>query len=135
MAKGHENLIPLNQLTEEERRAMASRAGKASVVARREKKKMRDYAEIFGRMMVDGKAKRTMQDVGVAEEDCTRLMQVTISLFQKALKGDVAAYNAIRDIMGEKPKDEVEQTMETKIEIGYVRTGVEPVNDERDIKI
>ncbi len=45
MTKGEENLIPMNQLTEDEQRKLASAGGKASVKARREKKLFRELIE------------------------------------------------------------------------------------------
>lgn len=41
MGNGQENLIPFNELTEDERRELARKAGEASGVARREKKTLR----------------------------------------------------------------------------------------------
>ena len=37
---------------------------------------------------------------------------ITLALLQKALKGDTKAYEVIRDTVGEKPKDKIEQSGE-----------------------
>ena len=47
---GRENLIPFDELTEEEQRKIASKGGKASVKARREKKLL---SEFYGKMLAD----------------------------------------------------------------------------------
>ena len=106
MAHNEDNLIPANKRTEEELRKMTRNGGLASVKARREKKKLREMVEIFGSLKVDKKNSRLMEDLGIDEEYHTRFMQGVVSLFSKANKGDVAAFNAIRDIIGEKPVDE-----------------------------
>ena len=50
MAGKIDNLVPTTALTEEERRAMARRAGNASGKARRQKRTLRELAEIIGSM-------------------------------------------------------------------------------------
>ena len=57
-------------------------------------------------------------------------------MYNKAGKGDVAAFNAIRDITGEKPVDETKVTgnIATEITINLIHTGVEPVGDESEIE-
>lgn len=135
MADGHENLIPTNRLTEEERREMASRAGKASVKARREKKTLRECVRLFGELPVEGKNARAMADLGIPVEEHNRLMQISVSLYQKAMKGDVAAFNAIRDIIGEKPTDKTEITgaLDQRIEISLIHGDNDPVTTEDEI--
>lgn len=128
------NLIPTNERTKDEQREIAQKGGIASGEARRAKKTLRERVKMFGELKVDGKARKAMLDVGITDEDCDRFTQAAVSLFQKAMKGDVAAFNAIRDIIGEKPKDEVSTTMETKIEIGFVDTGTEVATSEDDVK-
>ena len=110
--------------------------GIASGEARREKKKLREMVELFGRLKVTGKAAKAMDDLGIEKDLQTRFMQGVVSLFQKASKGDVGAFNAIRDIIGEKPVDETRMTatLDTDIRVGYVETGIEPVTSEEDIE-
>ena len=113
----------------------AKKGGIASGKARREKKTLAQRVKMFGEMMVDGKTAKTMSQMGIQPEDQDRFTQAAISLFQKAMKGDVSAFNAIRDIIGEKPVDETKLTgtLDTNVQIGYVQTGVTPVNSENDI--
>ena len=135
MAHNEDNLIPANKRTEEELRQMTRNGGLASVKARREKKKLREMVEIFGSLKVDKKNSRLMEDLGIDEEYHTRFMQGVVSLFSKANKGDVAAFNAIRDIIGEKPVDETKVTgsVQTDISIELIDSGSKPVEDEEQL--
>ena len=137
MAHNEDNLIPANKRTEEELRKMTRNGGLASVKARREKKKLREMVEIFGSLKVDKKNSRLMEDLGIDEEYHTRFMQGVVSLFSKANKGDVAAFNAIRDIIGEKPVDEtkVMGSVQTDISIELIDSGSKPVEDESAIDL
>ena len=132
MAKGHENLVPLST---EKAREIGKKGGEASVQSRRRKRKLRELVELFGEMDVSDKARSQMEKMGIPEELMTRKMQPVVALYNKANKGDVAAFNAIRDIIGEKPVDETKLTgtLDTNVQIGYVETGVTPVNSENDI--
>jgi hypothetical protein len=127
-----QNLKPCEyQLSQEE----AKKGGIASGKARREKKTLREMVELVGRLKVDGKAARAMEDLGIGEDMQTRFMQGVVSLFNKANKGDVGAFNAIRDIIGEKPveKTQLQGTLDTNITIGYVESGHQPVTNEEEI--
>ena len=64
-------------------------------------------------------------------------MQPVVALFNKANKGDVGAFNAIRDIIGEKPVDKTQLSggFDTNIQIGFVETGIEPVGSEEDVDV
>jgi hypothetical protein len=137
MAHNEDNLIPANKRTEEELRQMTRNGGLASVKARREKKKLREMVEIFGSLKVDKKNSRLMEDLGIDEAYHTRFMQGVVSLFSKANKGDVAAFNAIRDIIGEKPVDETKVTgsVQTDISIELIDSGSKPVEDEGAIDL
>lgn len=130
-----ENLIPFQDRTEKERRELAKKAGKASVEARRKKRTLREMVRAFGELQVEGKAAHAMEELGIEREMQNRFMQGVVSLFNKANKGDVSAFNAIRDIIGEKPVDETKLTgaLDTSIQIGFVETGIEPVSSESEV--
>lgn len=133
-----QNLTPFRYTSDQNREEAARNGhhgGIASGEARRAKKTLRERVKMFGELKVDGKAKRQMMEVGISEEDCDRFTQAAVSLFQKAMKGDVSAFNAIRDIIGEKPIDrqQVEGTMETEVTVVFVDNGVIPVSREEDI--
>lgn len=133
-----DNLKKNSDRTPTERKELARKAGIASGNARREKKKLRDLVETFGELPAPEKIRRVMTELGVSEKDMrTNNMAIVVGLFQKAIKGDVFAFNAIRDIKGEKPieKTDVSGKIENKIEIGFVGSDFAPVNDESEVDL
>ena len=115
----------------------AKRGGIASGKARREKKILAQRVKMVGEMMVNGKTANTMTQMGIQPEYLDYFTQAAISLFQKAFKGDVAAFNAIRDIIGEKPVDETKVTgsVQADISIELIDSGSKPVEDEGAIDL
>lgn len=138
--KGIANLKPIKkgELSSEEAKARGSKGGIASVEARKKKKKLRELCEMFGELPVySDKVKNMMEQMGISPEDMTNKMAAVIGVFKKAAAGDVQAFNAIRDITGEKPKDEVDSKVATNVTVNYVKSGAkfasseDEVNDER----
>jgi hypothetical protein len=112
------------------------KGGVASGESRRRKRTLREMVEIFGELGVSDKTRKMMKELDIPEDLMTRKMQPVVALYNKAGKGDVAAFNAIRDITGEKPVDETKVTgnIATEITINLIHTGIEPVNDESEIR-
>ena len=101
------NLHPSEyQLSQEE----AKKGGIASGEARREKRKLKFLAEQFGELGVKGVRQQIMQELGIPDDQMTRKMQAVVGLYNRAAKGDAAAFNALRDLLGEKPTDKIEMT-------------------------
>ena len=103
-----ENLIPFNERTESEQRAIATAGGKASGEARRNKKMLRDCIDyLFER--VDKTA------IGDDGQPMTGAEQLAYNLFIKALgetdTGKAAkAFEVLRDTAGQKPVEKVQST-------------------------
>ena len=80
-----------------------------------------------------------MLKAGWEPENMTQMTVITQGLIQKAKAGDVQAYNAIRDIIGEKPVDESKIDLNGDIfsRVRVVRKHQEPdgftANSEDDI--
>ena len=112
MPKGRkENLLKAEDLTSEQLRERASKAGKASVEARRRKKTMREALEfLMYKAELSEALKQRMRDEGIRDEDMNHQMAITRSLIAKAEAGDVQAYNAICAMIGEKPAEKVEMS-------------------------
>ena len=104
MSKGYENLIPLNKLTKEEQREICSKGGKASVQKRKEKKLLKDTILEF---------------LEAVNPDSGNSFQIDLvnSMLQKALEGDVSAFNTVRDTAGQKPKEEVQAVVMPMVNI------------------
>ena len=113
------------------------KGGIASVEARRAKRSLRDRVKLFGELKVEGNGAKVMEQMGIPSDIHDRFMQATVSLYQKAMKGDVAAFNAIRDIIGEKPVDETKVTgnLSTDIQIELIDGSAEPVDSEDAIDL
>lgn len=113
-----DNLIKNEDLTPEERRESARRAGIASGEARRRKKTMRETLEAVLAMQVgDGKSTDIEAITKFAQlkgKNITVQEAMIIAQTQKALKGDLAALQFIRDTMGQKPTDNMNVVTKTE---------------------
>jgi len=91
-----DNLIPFNKLTENEQREIAKNGGIASGESRRKRKQLRDDL------------------INLLETKDTQ-NRICLEIIAKALDGDIKAFEVIRDTIGEKPKEQVEQKQDIKI--------------------
>lgn len=95
------------RLTPEERKESARKAGKASGEARRLKK---TYAEIANEIMslpvTDENTKAFIESMGYDGEITMKVLEV-VSMHQEVLKGNVKAFELLRDTTGEKPIDKL----------------------------
>ena len=138
MAANKGNLVRNSDLTPQERREKASRAGKASVEARRKKKTMKEVLEyMLHNSELKPALKQMLADEGIDEEEMNHQMVITRSLIAKAEQGDVQAYNTICAMIGEKPADKLDLSgsLDSKIEIGFVETGIDPASDESEVDV
>lgn len=112
------------------------RGGKASGEARRKKK---TFAEALNYILFHAELSEPLKERLKKEgiEEATHQMVVARSMVAEAEKGNVQAYVAIRDSVGEKPIDKTQLSggLDTNIQIGFVETGVDPVGSEEDIDV
>ena len=90
-----ENLIPMSERSKDEVREIGRKGGIASGEARREKKLLKELLE-------DALSKGTETD--------NEYINITLALIKEANKGNVKAYEVIRDTLGQKPIDKVEHS-------------------------
>lgn len=88
------------RFTSENARANGKKGGKASGRAKRDKKMLKDCLEILLAQKIETKDGKKI----------TGAEAMSASLFKKALKGDVRAFETLRDTVGQKLPDKVEQT-------------------------
>lgn len=81
-----QNLIPVTKRTPREQREISSKGGKASAAAKRERKKLREELAIL------------LENEDMQQKICT-------ALIQQARRGNVKAFEVIRDTVGERPSD------------------------------
>lgn len=112
-----QNLLKPGDLTPSQRRANASKAGKASGEARRRKKLLRECLEELLENDIKDKHGNTM----------TGAEAMAAKVFQQALKGDLKAFEIVRDTAGQKP---VEKVVVSEIDIDVIDEVERMVNDD-----
>lgn len=101
------NLVPL---TTEKAREIGKKGGIASGVAKRERKLIKEQFNLLLSLpLKDERTKSKFKSLGIENEDIDNQMAMIIAMWQKALKGDVGAFNTIRETIGEKNQEETEE--------------------------
>ena len=128
----YENIKDANsKRTPSERREIARIAGKASGKARRRKANMRETANRLLTMVgeVEGLSDILRADGG----ESTYEEIITMAMIQKAAMGDVKAYNAIKDTVGQTSKSEVDlEEQQADIELKQARKQAVTGENETD---
>ncbi len=104
MANNIENLKPLST---EKAREIGSKGGKASVVAKRKKKFLKEQLETL--MLLDlpeNKLKDDMRKLGIEDADLSVQNGILVSLVKQALNGSIRAFQVIRDQLDQNPKED-----------------------------
>ncbi len=107
---GYDNIKEhgFDRKTAEERRELAKKAGKASGEVRRRKKAMREQMEMLLALKAKPEElKNKMEILGIDSDNMDNQMALITALYAEALKGDVGAFNSIRDLIGEKPIEQI----------------------------
>ena len=112
-----QNLNPFGTLTENEQREISSKGGKASGEARRKKKLLRECLEILLEKEITDKKGETMSG---AEALSTKL-------FAEAMKGNVKAFEVLRDTAGQKP---VEKVIVSEVDADVIDEIERMINDD-----
>lgn len=120
--KGATNLIPQSERAKDVQREIASMGGKAKAIASRKRKLLRETLTELMQMRVpsDSEVAQVCRNMGI--EEATVRVGVALALLQRALQGDVSAFNAIRDTIGEKPTDALAIDIPRAIRIDVVNT-------------
>lgn len=114
MANNGNLIIP----TSEQARENGRKGGIASAKAKEKRKMIKQQMELLLELPLKSeKTKKQLQALGINDDEMTNQMAMIIALWQKALKGDVQAFNTFRDTIGEKPIDKVEQVNPPVIKI------------------
>lgn len=96
-----DNLVPLNNRTKTEQRRIATAGGKASGVARRQKRTMREIAEMVGTMPVtDPKMLAKLREAGF-KDPITNDDAAFFGLLRKAQTGDPSAMKLLAEMRGQ----------------------------------
>ena len=104
-----QNLIPNSERSPKEVRENGKKGGVASGIARREKKTLRELAEMLGQTKVSDKAViEKLEALGLDKENFTHDMAIMLKQYELAEKDDQKSTSAaqfIRDTKGESPKN------------------------------
>lgn len=101
MAGGKENLIPVTKRTKEEARRISTAGGKASGVARRKKRTMREIAEMVATMeLKDPKMLAALHAAGF-QDPITNDDAAFFGLIRKAQTGDPSAMKLLAEMRGQ----------------------------------
>ena len=106
MAK--KDLISITERSAEEQQRMRHNAGVASGKTRRNKALLKDCLQILMEKKIEGEDGKKI----------TGAEALSVEVFKKALNGDMKAWELLRDTVGQKPVDKVEQT-NTNITIDF----------------
>lgn len=105
------NLIRPENLTPDERRESARKAGLASAAARRKRKSMREKMKLLLSLPACDSDLAELEALGIPIEESDNEMVILKGLFLKAANGDVPASKEIRNILG---KDNASEELELK---------------------
>ncbi len=109
--KRHKNLKPTSDLTEKEQREFAQKGGIASVAARRKKKQRKlILKDILDLKLNEKVASKIAKAYGVDVKDISLEAAMDFMQVNKAIESkDTQAYNAVKDRVYGKPKQEIQQ--------------------------
>lgn len=110
-----QNLIPIEEVnsrrTREEHRRDSQKGGKKSGEIRRQRKAMKKQMEMLLALpFKQEKQLKFMKSLGLEEEEIDNQMALMVAMYAKALKGDVQAFNSIREVtQDDKQPDKVQR--------------------------
>lgn len=106
-----QNLIPFtSNQSREEAKKNGAKGGKKSGEVRRKRKAMKEQMEMLLSLpFKQSESLNFMKDLGIEEDNLDNQMALIVAMYGKALKGDVQAFNTIREVVQDEKtvKDEV----------------------------
>lgn len=132
-----ENIRPygFDQRTASEQREIARNGGIASGESRRKAKTLAEAMKMVAFLgLTDEEMKEELRARGVSDENMTVAVASAMAVVKKAMSGDVSAFNAIRDIIGEKPTDRTQADMDVHMKIEYIDSNQELAHSEEEVE-
>ena len=129
MARKNDNLIPLNERTQQERKAIAAMGAKATNEIKRKRKSLRESMNAL--LSLDIKNTKDWNKVaamGIDPSEIDNSQLVILALFNRAKTGDVFAIKELRDLIGEEHESNAEQEKEHDNLISVIKKAVEDEN-------
>ncbi|MBO7732079.1 MAG: phage terminase large subunit, partial [Methanobrevibacter sp.] len=104
--------------TTEEAKEKGRRGGIASGEARRKKKTWAEQIQLLMNMPVKNtKIKEALDQLGIEDTEQNNMMAMNVAMYQQSLKGNVSAYNTLRDSSGNNFQDVLAQGSTEKEDI------------------
>ena len=125
------NLMQYRSSTPEERRRNASKAGKASGEARRRKANLRQTMNAILTSEVDiPEWTPILEALGL---DSTLETVISAAMVREAMNGNVKAYTAIKDVLGQTSKSETDlEEQKVRMAATKAKMGVDDDEDQED---
>ena len=125
----NENLVPMNKRSLSEAREWGKKGGKASGAARRKKADFRKTLNALLTAEIDSEEwTPVLESLGL---ESTLESAVNAAMIREALAGNVKAYIAIRDTLGQTTKSEEDlEEQKVRTAAARARTGQDPDNEE-----
>ena len=126
MARKNDNLIPLNERTQQERKAIAAMGAKATNEIKRKRKSLRESMNTL--LSLDIKNTKDWNKVaamGIDPSEIDNSQLVILALFNRAKTGDVFAIKELRDLIGEEHESNAEQEKEHDNLISAIKKAVD----------
>ena len=90
-----QNLTPFNKMDAKKKKDIQSKGGKAGAISKRKRKAYKEALKTALTIVMEDSDK-TIQDIGIE------------ALLDKFMKGDLKAFEIVRDTIGEKPTEKQE---------------------------
>ena len=126
MAKREDNLIPFNEMSQRKRREIASMGAKASNEKKKQKKTLKECAQLLMSLDVkDKQAINILKSAGVDEDNYTNGMLATVSMLEQAIAGNTNAYKIFMEACSDDKVNTDEQEKEHDNLISAIKKAVE----------
>ena len=121
-----ENLIPLNKRSKEEAKKIQTSGGIAIGKKKTQAKTLKECAPLLMSLDVkDEKAKKTLQGLGITDENYTNGMLATVAMFKEAMKGNTNAYKIFMEACSDDKNNTEEQEQEHDNLISAIKKAVD----------
>lgn len=108
----------------------AKKGQQASAKKRRERKKFNElFNNFLDKKVTNEDIKQKMKLFGFTDGECTNKNAIVFAQYSEALKGSTQAFIAVRDTIGEKPKDNAE--IEHKANNGIINDLIGALNNAK----
>lgn len=119
MPRGNsDNLTSNSDLTPEERKDKASKAGKASATARRKKRDAKETAKLLLNLAASGQLDQYLEQLGVNTQDRTNQTGIIARHIIKAQSGDDKSARLVFELSGDLSKQAGDNNMNVNINKG-----------------